>query len=385
MWSQVNALTSDSLFRKFWCEQRTFTVTAYYSPVAGQVFYNKDNYQQEIILNWNWTHWASWKPVFNWMLAAPVWYDFWTKIYFPWFGRWEVADRWWAIVKAWERSWKHDRIDIWMWVWEKWLIKALTWWVKDVKTWVCPKNVDISKITFNQQIWFDLSQIPYFKNFFLMAIFLKSLEYWQNSVWVRELQRQLIKLWYMKPWRDTWYFWEETKAWICKFQIDYWVLNSWSPWCWYYWPRTRTVLKKVLQQRWLLPVNFREKTTFDYLHNYALWKLLKTSNQTKLLDFYKKDNWQKNTRSDIFSNLLLDKKFYRVFHKWEKSEDILILQHKLTMLWYPVSPTWYYWNRTISALKRFQKAHGLIPSWFLDRKTRNLLNKINTVELIKNE
>jgi hypothetical protein len=33
------------------CEQRTFVVTAYYSPVSGQAFYYRPNYIEEKILN----------------------------------------------------------------------------------------------------------------------------------------------------------------------------------------------------------------------------------------------------------------------------------------------------------------------------------------------
>ena len=33
------------------CEERAFTVTAYYSPVSGQIFYYKPSFQDEVILN----------------------------------------------------------------------------------------------------------------------------------------------------------------------------------------------------------------------------------------------------------------------------------------------------------------------------------------------
>jgi hypothetical protein len=33
------------------CEERNFTVTAYYSPLSGQVFYYKSGYIEEVILN----------------------------------------------------------------------------------------------------------------------------------------------------------------------------------------------------------------------------------------------------------------------------------------------------------------------------------------------
>ena len=33
------------------CEEKMFTVTAYYSPESGQIFYYKPSFQQEVILN----------------------------------------------------------------------------------------------------------------------------------------------------------------------------------------------------------------------------------------------------------------------------------------------------------------------------------------------
>ena len=87
------------------CEERIFVVTAYYSPKSWQAFYYKDTYEAEKTLNWEWLNGASGKPVFNGMLAAPSSYDFGGLLYFPsleWIG--EIADRWWAIVHAWEKS-----------------------------------------------------------------------------------------------------------------------------------------------------------------------------------------------------------------------------------------------------------------------------------------
>lgn len=404
--SQVFAVSQDSLLRNLWCEQKVFTVTAYYSPVAGQLFYNKDNYYDEVVLNWKWTHGASWKPVFNGMLAAPKSYTFGTNIYFPERWRWEVADRWWAIVEAGERHWKNDRIDIRVGKWEQWLIRALTRWVRDVKARVCPKWTNIAKqsATKQKKVWLDWTKLPYFKYFFLMSMFLKELEEWQKSVRVRELQNQLIKLWYMKNWRNTSYFGKETKSAVCKFQLDNKVVSKWSERCGHYWPRTRSAIKQKLKQKRLIPTDYWSVSSFNYLHNYAenggklqinqerpgkikksIDKSKKTKgNQTDNLSVYlpKSDvsnlskSLEKNTKKSLFSNILLDKELKKSFHKWDKWDDIVILQHKLTSIWYSVSPTWYYGNQTISAIKKFQKAHWVTQSWYLDKQTRRLLNKI---------
>jgi 3D (Asp-Asp-Asp) domain-containing protein len=107
--------------------KQDFIVTAYYSPLPNQSFYLKGNYEAEKILNGEWTHGASGKPVFVGMIAAPKWYDFGTRIDFDGLGVGIVEDRWGAIVKAWERGYTNDRIDIWMGSGESGLRRAMVW------------------------------------------------------------------------------------------------------------------------------------------------------------------------------------------------------------------------------------------------------------------
>ncbi len=123
-------------------KEKSFIVTAYYSPLPNQEYYLTWNYEEEIALNWWWIRWASWKEVFEWMLAAPKNYDFWTKIYLEWIWTWVVEDRGWAIVEAWERGYTEDRIDVWMWHWDEWLKKALSWWKRKVKWLIIYKTID---------------------------------------------------------------------------------------------------------------------------------------------------------------------------------------------------------------------------------------------------
>lgn len=51
------------------CEERAFTVTAYYSPASGQAFYYKPTFFDEVTLNGEGYFGASGKKVFNGMLA----------------------------------------------------------------------------------------------------------------------------------------------------------------------------------------------------------------------------------------------------------------------------------------------------------------------------
>jgi hypothetical protein len=66
----------------FAADSQKFIVTAYYSPVPGQSFYLKGNYEAEKRLNGNGTHGASGTPVFTGMIAAPKSYSFGTHIFF---------------------------------------------------------------------------------------------------------------------------------------------------------------------------------------------------------------------------------------------------------------------------------------------------------------
>jgi len=123
---------------------RYFYVTAYYSPLPWQRRYTTWSYEWDVRLNWEWKHTASWKQVFAWLLAAPSNYLFWTKIEFEGLWVWEVSDRWWAIVNSWKLGYDGDRIDIWMWYWDKWLERALEWWKRKIKWKVVPSSTDLS-------------------------------------------------------------------------------------------------------------------------------------------------------------------------------------------------------------------------------------------------
>lgn len=116
-----------------WEEETYFVVTAYYSPLPGQSQYLNGSYEREIIMNWKGTHWASWKEVFQGMIAAPRNYPFGTKIYFEWYWIGEVQDRGGAIVEAGERGHSYDRIDIWMWYGDEWLQRAKIWGIRTIK------------------------------------------------------------------------------------------------------------------------------------------------------------------------------------------------------------------------------------------------------------
>jgi len=107
--------------------QRTFIVTAYYSPLPGQEFYVTGSLERDKRLNGNGTNGADGTPVYNGMIAAPGTYAFGTRINCPGIIDGEIHDRGGAIVKAGVRSNAYDRLDFWAGHGDEGLKKALFW------------------------------------------------------------------------------------------------------------------------------------------------------------------------------------------------------------------------------------------------------------------
>jgi len=132
-----------------YAQETKFIITAYYSPLRGQSNYFHGTFEREIHVNGKWTNGASGAEVFEWMLAAPRNYPFWTKIYFEGYGIGEVQDRGWAIVEAGERGHAYDRIDIWMWHGDAGLQRAKKWWRREI-TWQIVSSQNQNTIMFGE-------------------------------------------------------------------------------------------------------------------------------------------------------------------------------------------------------------------------------------------
>lgn len=335
-----------------WCYKKTFTLSAYYSAIKNQSFYYKWSYSKEIRLNGRWTHGASWKAVFNGMLAGPKNYKFWTKIYLPWLGVGQIEDRWQAIVNAWQRWEKFDRIDIWVGKWDQALMRALTFW-KQVKVWyICPS-------TKNFKIWFDYSNFFIFKNFFEKTFWWVWMSFWRNDKWVKLLQEHLKKLWYFNYYKTTWYFWPITKQAVSKFQKDSWILTNYYG---YFGPQTRIKLKQALKQKWL------------YKNNNKILKLKEKS-------ITKEENKNIKQENNIVSKDM--KILKRGLWKWYNTYEVKVLQKYLSKLgYYKWDIDWYYDDKTIKAVANFQFKHKIIkPSnkylaWYFGPKTRETFKQV---------
>ena len=362
------------------CEEKVFVVTAYYSPKSWQAFYYKDSFEAEKALNWEWFHWASWKWVFNGMLAAPSSYDFGWLLYFPTLGWvWEIADRWWAIVQAGEKWQSHDRIDIWMWTWELWLVKALVFG-KQTLTWYYCDAATVKAKWIKAKIWFNLGAIPIQKYFFDSTLFIQELKYDRTDVWVYKLQEYLIKFGYMD--KKTWYFGSETKNALCKYQVSRW-LSTWK-YCGNFGGNTRYFMKNEAKLRWFLP-DFTETSTIEdliyYSQNYSFkptvilsnseesgldsWSLVQNDNITKRTINYFTEPYNNGTQNSKIWDLQDMLRHYG-FYEWELTST--------------------YDKKTVNAVHNFQIAAWILSAndttsasrWWMWPSTRNKLNEKRT-------
>ncbi len=106
--------------------EKTFTITAYYSPIPCQDRYVTGSLFGDKVLNGNGTNGADGTPVYTGMVAAPSSYAFGTKMFIPGVGTVAVHDRGGAIVTSNEDG-SYDRLDIWMGYGDPGLTRALNW------------------------------------------------------------------------------------------------------------------------------------------------------------------------------------------------------------------------------------------------------------------
>lgn len=312
------------------CQQKEFLITWYYSPKPWQSFYSKWTYELEVRLNGNGTHWASWVPVYNGMIAWPKSYSFGSIIYLPSFGVGKIHDRGWAIVKAGERWQNYDRLDIWMGEWDEWLRRALTFGKRKLVWYVCQ---DIDK-----NIWFDFSSIslgkPNKNHASAELMFNKSFTVGEIHKEIKLLQEWLTKLWY--------YTWEINSTYdtatiqaIYQFQLKNNIVWRADIDAWYFGEKTREVLTVAIQNYEAQQTKIKQEQT-------------KKSTETKKTD----DNICKQ-----------EELFPKSFEKWDKDKNITLLQQYLNALSYKCQQTWIYDSATIQAVYQFQLDKNLLAKW----------------------
>lgn len=357
------------------CEERNFTVTAYYSPEPDQIFYYKPSFQDEVALNGEGHTWASGKKVFNGMLAAPATYPFGSAIYFPGIGMGEVADRGGAIVLSWERGQNADRIDIRMGRWEEGLIRALTFGKKPLKGRYCTPSVVKSK----KNIALDLDAVASApKYFFDMAIWIQELKPWRNDIRVWTLQKYLNKLGYLDFKHRHGDYDSYTKKALCRYQVAKKIVWAKHPDCGTFGSTTRYTMKLDVQNKWLLPSNLYAQGNFS-----AILELAEYYNGKPTESPHDRGENERGVAETKTTKVFL---FYRAYTKWQQSSEIKILQTFLQSQWlYSGAIDGVYSKITTNAVYEFQKKYSLISDsdplalrGYLGPKTRVKINEMRT-------
>ena len=342
--------------------KKHFRITAYYSPLPNQSHYIKWTYEKEIIMNGRGIRWASWKKVFSGMLAAPKNYSFWTKIKLKWLWVAEVADRWGAIVKAWERNFKYDRIDIWVGYWEKGLQRAMYWGNRIVEWEIIPKysknTLNISTIPAPRWTIYHATKNPdliqkkgiikrkiylywkkTIKNKKILALkqktYSKDLFEWpiQNSAWVKNLQKKLTEM-KLYSWKINWEYLSIRQI-ILDFQLKNNVISKKTDiWAGNFWPKTRKTLKQKYQE-------FKEEK------------------EKKRIKKIKKEKEKKEARikAEKRINSIWNIKF------WDISHDVRMCQKTLKEVWFfEYKDTAIFWEKTKQSIMKYQLDRKIISN-----------------------
>ena len=122
---------------------RTFTISAYYSPLPCQDRYTTGSYEGDIRLNGGGVRGADGTAVYPGMVVAPRTFEFGTKMEIPGVGIVSVHDRGGAIVASGGQPGVYDRLDIWMGYGDKGLTRALNWGKRNVEIIVYGHNDSI--------------------------------------------------------------------------------------------------------------------------------------------------------------------------------------------------------------------------------------------------
>jgi peptidoglycan hydrolase-like protein with peptidoglycan-binding domain/3D (Asp-Asp-Asp) domain-containing protein len=240
---------------------KTFSISAYYSPLPGQMHYVTGSYATDIRLNGRGTNGADGTPVYAGMVAAPKSYAFGTKLYIPGIGMTAVHDRGGAIVEAagdGESGPRHDRLDIWMGYGDKGLTRALNWGLQTVTVTIygiddsIDEEVIINGYSPSEKDNQEYFYIPeYYENSEPKAVapkklFTEDLWYLSESNEVEKLQNYLKQLGYFKG-DVNGYFGDETRMAIYVFQKDKGLVQNIADLgAGHFGPQTREVLEAAI-------------------------------------------------------------------------------------------------------------------------------------------
>ncbi|NOZ43665.1 MAG: peptidoglycan-binding protein [bacterium] len=169
-------------------------------------------------------------------------------------------------MKAGERSFESDRIDVRMGYGEEGLVRALDFGVQRKEGYLCDsKKLDVNTWAQvkKEKVSFNFDSIPIFRHFFDLALWKQSLWPGRRDVWVWYLQKYLVKLGYLHKNKQTGTFDRITQKALCRYQTKRLISSPQYSDCGVFGPRTRTSMKNELKKRALFPQNLWEHTTIQ--------------------------------------------------------------------------------------------------------------------------
>ncbi|MFA5829728.1 MAG: peptidoglycan-binding protein [Candidatus Gracilibacteria bacterium] len=312
---------------------KTFIISAYYSPLANQNKYVTGSFAGDVRLNGGGVHGADGSPVYPGMIAAPSGYAFGIKMKIPGIGVVAVHDRGGAIVHAGVRNQAYDRLDVWMGYGDVGLQRALNWGRRTVDVTVYGQRPDLKEEVYLE----GYSAAEKFVQAAFQskpALFSNDLEFGDQSDAVKSMQSTMKTLGYYKS-EPTGKFDDSTQKALMQFQIDSGVIDTPLDFgAGYFGPQSRRELESAL-----------------------------TDHQTKLKNHLPQTSLGKD----------------------DQGAEVKKLQTALKRLNYNVDVNGVFDNKTVEAIFKFQKDNQIIDNredqgaGFFGPKTMQILaDKLNT-------
>ena len=345
-------------------QQRTFVVSAYYSPLPNQDAYVFGNYEAEMYVNGKGIRGADFTKVYLGMLAAPQSYPFGTKIYIPGIGTGTVHDRGGAITAG----HTSDRIDVWMGWGDDGRKRAINWGMKTIvgtiQPWNTPDRMEFSIGSYNSQINKANTLIPENIN----STPSLTLKYGDSNERVTNLQN-FLKSQELFDHGATGYYGPKTEDAVFAFQKKHGIVSSKSDTgAGIFGPKTR----KKLEELWgtsptktpdtkLLPIKSptQKPTTITSEQN----QQINTDTKTGSIAIYT----PKNIQDPIFMLPVIPENSDTILIPGigygDENESVLSLQKKLKLLgFFEYIPTGYYGIRTQESVLAYQLQNQVITS-----------------------
>lgn len=318
--------------------QKTFIISAYYSPLEGQKKYVTGSYASDIRLNGGGVHGADGSPVYPGMIAAPKSYAFGTKMKIPGIGTVAVHDRGGAIVHAGERNQAYDRLDVWMGYGDVGLQRALNWGRRTVNVTVYGIENSIKEEVYlegySEAEKFTVSKVEK-----TPSLFNNDVSYGDTGEEVKKLQEALTTMnYYHREINSS--FDLPTLQSLIQFQIDTGIIDDEQDFgAGFFGPQTREQLESALNDR-----------------------------ATQIKEHLPQTNLTKN----------------------DSGEEVKKLQESLLKLGYDIEVTGIYDDKTVEAMFQFQKDQNILSSKadlgagnFGPRTMAVLASKLTSLNLFK--